>query len=286
MIGLDLFAPLEDPVARAFLFTWLAGLSTGVGALVVIFLPNSRALLAQAMAFAAGAMIAVSFVELLATAIDGVGLPIATGAFLLGAILTFGLDLLSPWLLSLTGVLRNGDKAAARKAQSLRIESSTTESAGERTHADSASRVALVATLAVALHNLPEGFAVFLGAYDSLQLGIVLMVAIAVHNIPEGMAIAAPVLRATGSRVRAFWAALASGLLEPVGAVVGGLLLTAFITPALVDFMLAFVAGVMVYVSLDELLPAAREQARSHAVALSLLIGMGLMLLTLMTLSP
>ncbi|HEY8489945.1 MAG TPA: ZIP family metal transporter [Dehalococcoidia bacterium] len=269
---------------QALLLTFLAGMSTAVGSLAVVVVPRSRSLLAQGMAFSAGAMIAVSFVELLGQAIDDVGTWSATGALLLGSLFTFGLDLLSPQLhrlgLDLESGHGRGPAVAALEAEAAGPAVAT------RPRAVNTTRVAVVATLAVALHNFPEGFAVFAGAYQSLQLGAVLTIAIAAHNIPEGMAVAAPVLHATNDRAKAFWAGTGSGLFEPLGAVFGALLLAPVLTPSLVAVMLAFVAGVMVYVSLDELLPAAREQAQEHEVALSLIVGIALMLATLAVLSP
>jgi ZIP family zinc transporter len=269
---------------QALLLTSLAGLSTGVGALVVALVPRSRSLLAQGMAFSAGAMIAVSFVELLGQAITDVGLWAASGALLLGSLFTFALDLLSPRLHRFGWAFGGEEHHGSRLAAVTEASSAVTAAAPVR--AVNPSRVAMVATLAVALHNFPEGFAVFAGAYQSLQLGAVLALAIAAHNVPEGMAVAAPVLHATDDRVKAFWAGTVSGLFEPLGALLGALLLAPVLTPTLVAVLLAFVAGVMVYVSLDELLPAAREQAQEHEVALSLIVGIALMLATLAILSP
>lgn len=274
---------------QALLLTLLAGMSTALGSLAVVVVPRSRSFLAQGMAFSAGAMIAVSFVELLGQAIDEAGTWAATGALLLGSLFTFGLDLLSPRLhrfgLNVHGHGNGGaDHHPVAALAAAEAEGGPPVTVRERTV--NTSRVAVVATLAVALHNFPEGFAVFAGAYQSLQLGAVLTIAIAAHNIPEGMAVAAPVLHATNDRAKAFWAGTGSGLFEPLGAVFGALLLAPILTPYLVALMLAFVAGVMVYVSLDELLPAAREQAQEHEVALSLIVGIALMLATLAVLSP
>jgi zinc transporter, ZIP family len=275
-----------DPFGQALLLTLIAGLSTGIGALLTIFLPRSQAILALGMAFSAGAMVAVSFVELLPQAVDAMGMLPATAAFLLGSLFTFGLDLAAPHLQGLFSFF--GHSATPRPSLALSdgpgVETYGA-SGGTSERLDSA-RLALVATLAVALHNFPEGFAVFAGTFQSLELGLALTIAIAAHNIPEGMAVAAPVLHATGSRARAFWAGLGSGLLEPLGAICGGLLLFSVMTTGVIGSMLAFVAGVMVYVSLDELLPAAREQAEARDVALSVILGIAFMLLTLAMLNP
>jgi ZIP family zinc transporter len=281
------FAPL-DPLGQALLLTLLAGLSTGIGALLTVAAPRSQALLAQGMAFSAGAMIAVSFVELLPAAASDLGMVGATAALLLGSLGGFALDLAVPHLHAM-GKAFGGAQSSRESALATEAHAGFSIALRAREEAVAGvnpARVALVATLAVALHNFPEGFAVFAGAAQSLQLGLVLAVAIAAHNIPEGMAVAAPVLRATGSRTRAFWAGTGSGLLEPLGAICGGLLLYPLLTSGLIGAMLAFVAGVMVYVSLDELLPAARVEASAHAVALSVMLGVAFMLLTLAALKP
>ncbi len=291
-------------LAGPLLLTLLAGLSTGLGALLVIVLPDARRWLGPGMAFAAGAMLAVSFVELLPGATLEAGSLGASGALLAGALFTFALDhFLLPRLRRISVASAKGQDHPATTvdpAASSGMMGSGLERWGHHEAAAAASaatatphvrgvdphRVALIATLAVALHNLPEGFAVFAGATQSLELGVVLAIAIAAHNIPEGMAVAAPVLQATRARKPALVTGTGSGLLEPLGGAIGWLLLAPVLTPALVSLMLAFVAGIMVYVSVDELLPAASVQAEPHEVTLSLTFGVTLMLLTLAVLSP
>lgn len=302
-------------VWQAALLTALAGLSTGVGALCVVLVPRSQVGLPPMMAFAAGAMLAVALVELFGQAALEVGLLPATSALLLGALATFALDQLALHGQRLGRLVKHAGAAArALAAPGLRAAAprlaavamaagpaglrpvavtwdqpepfpdspSPAQSAlAVRAGRARAARAALVALVAVALHNFPEGLVVFAGAYESLQLGAVLAVAIAAHNIPEGMAVAAPMLQATRDRTKALAAGFGSGLCEPAGALVGGLLLTPLLDGALVGLLFAFVAGIMIYVSLDELLPAAREHAADHTVTLSALLGGALMLATL-----
>jgi zinc transporter ZupT len=147
-----------------------------------------------------------------------------------------------------------------------------------------AAQTALLATLAVALHNFPEGLVLFASALESLPLGVFLAVAFAAHSIPAGMAVAASVLHATHDRRRALGLGLAAGLVGTLAAVVAGLLLSPLLTSAVVALMLAFIAGVLVYTSLDELLPAAREHLAGHDVALSLMVGVVFMFGLLATL--
>ncbi|MGO1684552.1 MAG: ZIP family metal transporter, partial [Brachybacterium sp.] len=145
-------------------------------------------------------------------------------------------------------------------------------------------RTGTVTAIALALHNVPEGFATFVAALQSLEVAIPVVAAIALHNIPEGLAVAVPVRRATGSRAKAFWLATMTGLAEPVGAVLGFLLLAPLLSGDGMGAILAGVAGVMVFVSLDELLPAAEETGEHHTVIYSLIAGMAVMAVTLLVL--
>jgi ZIP family zinc transporter len=145
-------------------------------------------------------------------------------------------------------------------------------------------RMGLFTALAIAIHNFPEGLATFLGALSNPRLGLSIAVAIAIHNIPEGLAVSAPVYYATQSRRTAFWVSFLSGLAEPVGGLLGYLLFRSFPNPLVFGLVFAGVAGVMVYVSLDELLPAAREYGDHHLAISSLMVGMAVMALSLVLL--
>ena len=146
-------------------------------------------------------------------------------------------------------------------------------------------RLGTVTALAIGLHNLPEGFVTFAGTLQDPSVGLALAVAMAVHNVPEGVAVAVPVRQATGSRCKAFaWAAF-TGIAEPLGALIGWLLLAPFLTPALLAAVFAAVAGVMVTVSLDALLPAARAAGGRAAALGGVLLGVAAMALSLDLLS-
>ena len=145
-------------------------------------------------------------------------------------------------------------------------------------------RMGIVTALAIAVHNFPEGIATFISALDSAKVGIAVAAAVAVHNIPEGIAVSVPIYFSTGSRKKAFWYSFASGLAEPVGAVFAYLLLMPFLTPVLMECTFAVVAGIMVYISLDELLPAAHQYGHSHLAIYGLVAGMAVMALSLILL--
>lgn len=143
-------------------------------------------------------------------------------------------------------------------------------------------RTGLFAAIAIAIHNFPEGLATFSAALLDPSLGIAIAVAIALHNIPEGIAISIPIFYATGSRKKAFMYAFLSGLAEPAGALVGYLILMPFFSPTTFGILFASVAGIMVYISLDQLLPAAQEYGEHHWSMIGLVAGMALMALSLL----
>jgi ZIP family zinc transporter len=143
-------------------------------------------------------------------------------------------------------------------------------------------RMGLFTALAIGIHNFPEGLATFTAALTSPELGIAIAVAIAIHNIPEGIAVSVPVYYATGSKKRAFWLSFSSGLAEPVGALVGYLILMPFLSPVMFGILFAAVAGIMVFISLDELLPTAEKYGEHHLSIYGLIAGMVVMAISLL----
>ena len=157
------------------------------------------------------------------------------------------------------------------------IDGEMVEKAHSAPHTGGARKIALFTALALAIHNFPEGLSVFVSGLEDLTVGVGVAVAITLHNIPEGMSVALPVYSATGDRRKAFiWASL-SGLAEPLGALVAYLLLAPYLTPSVVGAALAFTAGLMVYISLDELLPMAKEYGQEHYGIVGVFAGMALM---------
>jgi len=136
--------------------------------------------------------------------------------------------------------------------------------------------------LAIAIHNFPEGLATFTAALSDTHLGIPIAVAIAIHNIPEGIAVAVPIFYATGDKKQAFKLSFLSGLSEPLGALIGYIVLYRFINDIVFGFIFAAIAGIMVYISLDELLPSAEEYGEHHIAIYGLIAGMALMALSLL----
>jgi len=259
--------------------TLLAGLSTGIGSLIGLGSnPNSRRFLTLSLGFSAGAMVYVSLVEILPKArlvlqpLLGLRLGYAAAvlAFFVGIC---GMALIDRWLPvhDATGALQElqpGTKGTGDPARRRRL-----------------LRLGLFSAMAIGIHNFPEGLATFLGALTNPQLGVSIAVAIGIHNIPEGLAVSAPVYFATGSRRLAFWVSFLSGLAEPIGGLVGFVLFRSLPNPIGFGLVFAALAGVMVYVSLDELLPAARDYGDQELTILSLMAGMAVMAVSLVLLA-
>lgn len=274
----------------AFLLTLLAGGATSIGAaLGVLGRGTGPKTLAGGLGLSAGVMLYISFVELLpegaavlsaGETATGRGTALAVGAFFGGILVIAVLDRLVPEPV-------NPHEFAGRMdlehdvGQEVRT---AEEQAVDRALKARLMRTGMVTAVALALHNVPEGMAAFVAALQAPEIAIPVVAAIALHNIPEGIAVAVPVRRATGSRAKGFWLATMSGLAEPAGALIGIALLGPWLTGPGMGAILAAVAGVMVFVSLDELLPAAEETGEHHVVIYSLIAGMAVMAVTLLVL--
>jgi ZIP family zinc transporter len=140
----------------------------------------------------------------------------------------------------------------------------------------------MVSAMAIGIHNFPEGLATFTAALREPALGIAIAVAIAIHNIPEGIAVSVPVYYATGNKKKAFRLSFLSGLAEPIGALVGYLILMPFLNDVIFGILFAAVAGIMVFISIDELLPAAREYGEAHLSIYGVITGMIVMAISLL----
>lgn len=267
-----------ENILFAFLLTLLAGLSTAIGGLIsALSKKENHKFLAVSLGFSAGVMIYVSMVEIFFKAKDALvqdlgakpGYWVTAAAFFGGILIVAIIDKLIPKESNPHEVTKTGDIAAPKDAKSR----------------SKLMRTGLLTALAVGIHNFPEGLATFISALHDPAMGVPIAVAIAIHNIPEGIAVSVPVYYATGSKKKAFWYALLSGLAEPVGALVGFALLMPFLSNTLFGIVFACVAGIMVFISLDELLPAAEEYAEHHYSIYGLLAGMAVMALSLILLS-
>jgi ZIP family zinc transporter len=143
-------------------------------------------------------------------------------------------------------------------------------------------RMGMLTALAITIHNFPEGLATFTSSVKDPSLGIAIAVAVAIHNIPEGIAVSIPVYYATGDKKKAFRLSFLSGLSEPLGALIGYLILFRFFNDVVFGVLFAMVAGIMVFISLDELLPTAREYGEAHLSIYGLIAGMLVMAVSLL----
>ncbi len=258
----------NQAILFAFLLTLIAGLSTGIGSLIAFVAKRTNTnFLSFALGLSAGVMIYVSFMEMLPTSLDSL-----TEAFgqktgmlymilgLFGGIAVIALiDFLVP------------------KAQNPHEMHGVEEMRSNQR----LKHTGTITAITIAIHNFPEGVATFMSALTSLEVAIPITAAIAIHNIPEGIAVAVPIYHATGSKKKAFWLSFASGLAEPVGALIAFLFLMPFWSPVMNAIILAAVAGVMIFISLDELLPSAEKYGKHHHSIIGLILGMAVMALSL-----
>ena len=262
----------------AFMLTIFAGLATSIGALLAFFSKSKNyTTLSIGMGFSAGVMIYVSFVEILEkskvafTELYGQNVTaeaLALLCFFAGIALSALIDYLIP-----EDVNPHETKSEAQLLE-LKPQSSALNTA-------SLKRTGVFTALAIGIHNFPEGFATFVSALDDPKLGLAIAFAIAIHNIPEGMAVSLPIYHATGDKKSAFWYATLSGFAEPIGALVGFFLLLPFMGEATLGITFGLVAGIMVYISFDELLPAARVYGNAHTTIAGITLGMLVMALSL-----
>jgi len=258
-----------SPELYAFLLTLFAGLSTGIGGLIAFHRhARSKIFLTFSLGFSAGVMIYVSFVEIMPKAIESLSQVFAEKTGYIYAVLAFFIGI---------GFIALIDWLIPEKENPHEIPDDLDSESSKK----SLMRMGLFSALAIVIHNFPEGLATFVAAIDSLSLGISIAIAIALHNIPEGIAVAVPIYQATNSKKKAFSFAFFSGLAEPIGAVVGYFLLRAIFNDATFGFVFAFVAGIMVYISLDELLPTAEKYGKHHISITGLILGMIMMAVSL-----
>lgn len=262
---------LSNEVIIAFLLTLVAGLSTGVGGFIGILNGGSnKKFLALSLGFSAGVMIYVSMVELLPDAIEQLSTKHGGRLGMLYAVVAFFVGM------AVIGIIDRFVPEGANPHEPICNEKMCTVP-----FMQSSKKAGLMTAFAIAIHNFPEGMASFVSALQEPELGIPIIFAIAMHNIPEGIAVAVPIYYATASKKRAFFYSLLSGIAEPLGAVVGYLLLAPIISEELNFILFAFVAGIMVYISLDELLPSSREYGNEHTSIYGLTAGMFVMALSL-----
>ncbi len=259
---------MEDPntIAIAFFLTVLAGLSTGIGSTFAYFIKKPKMIyLSFSLGFSAGVMVYVSFVELLPQALYQVGEIMTITAFFIGILFIAMIDMVIPEKKNPHSFIGLSNGVASEFDKTLM-------------------RTGLFTALAIGIHNFPEGLATFGTALSDVKLGVVIALAIAIHNIPEGISVSMPIFYATKNKKKAFTYSFLSGIAEPIGAVIGFLILMPFLSGGVLYSLLAFVGGIMVYISLDELLPIAHKYGHGHTVIFGVVLGMLIMALSLLLL--
>jgi ZIP family zinc transporter len=284
--------------------TIFAGMATGIGSIIAFTASRTNyRFLSIATGFSAGVMLYVSFVEIFIKGLDSLtehygsywGNWLNVASFFGGMLLIGLIDTLIPAAENPHETHSESETAPLRDPSAPTPEftcADTEDQPGQHDHSQrdrKLMRMGLFTALAIAIHNFPEGLATFLAALHDPSLGIAIAVAVALHNIPEGISVSVPIYYATGDRKKAFVYSFLSGLAEPVGAAIAYIAILFFmgdsggvIPPQIMGILFGGVAGIMVYISLDELLPTSRAYGKGHDSLLGLIGGMAVMALSLL----
>lgn len=250
----------------ALVLTLIAGMATGIGGMIALFAKSTdKKFLSSALGFSAGVMLYISFAEMLPKSQEYLfagfgnvlGTWISCGALFMGMLLIMIIDNLIP------------SPESNLTAAKVGIKDSKLE------------RTGILMALAIGIHNFPEGLATFTSTLDNISLGAAIAVAIAIHNIPEGIVTAVPIYYATKSKKKGFLTACLSGLTEPLGAIIGYILLYPFLGDTLYGFIFSLISGIMVYISIEELIPMAREYDKGNSMIIGAILGMAVMAVSL-----
>ncbi|MBQ7018275.1 MAG: zinc transporter ZupT [Bacteroidales bacterium] len=283
---------VEGNFIMAFLLTLFAGMATGIGGAIILFVKRfSPKFLCATLGFSAGVMILISLVELFQEAREALSLEFGEHLGLFYTLVSFfgGMAIIA-LIDNLVPKESNPHEVNSMTIQvhdeAVGVQKAVISFADEEPLPDKSSpvqdgkkggkllRLGILSALVIAVHNFPEGLATFISAMDNVELGASIAFAIALHNIPEGIAVAIPIYYATQRKWRAVGYATLSGIAEPLGGVLGYLVLRSVLTPSLLACVLALVAGIMVYISLDELLPTAESYGQHHIAIIGVISGM------------
>ncbi len=244
-------------IGLPFLLSFLAGICTLLGCFILFFVKDfKKSYLSFFLGISAGAMIYLSFIELMPQAIKALGFLTSNITFFLGILFIGIIDLVAPHHF-INYCSKNGIKY------------------------DKLMLSGFMVAIGIAIHNFPEGIAVFMSSLGNARFGVLIAFATALHNIPEGVAVATPIYFATKSKTKAFLYTLIAGIAEPIGAIIAYVILQPYLSPIFLSYVFAFVAGIMVYISFDELLPSCFENSRGHTAIAGIVIGMLVMAMSL-----
>jgi len=271
-------------IILGLLLSFLAGLCTSIGSFIAIFLKKpSPKFISFIMGFSAGVMILISFVELLPESIETIGFEMGLLFFFIGMIIMFIIDVVVSHEYEFEDsieILINTNGQSKPHLHYGHRNRYRHQHHGEKKDVNLV-KSSIFIFFGVFIHNFPEGMATFIGTLTHVQLGILLTVAIALHNIPEGIAVAVPIYAYTLNKKKAFKWSFISGMSEPLGAILTWLILFPFINDFVLNIMLGAVGGIMVYISLDELLPMSRALAKEHYSIIGIITGMFIMAVSL-----
>lgn len=254
-----------DKMIIAFVFTLVAGLAMGVGGLLgFLGERKNKNFFYSTVGFAAGVMLYAAFMEVLPESIETLSETLGEEKGMLVALLGFFGGII---------FMLGTDKFCLTHHHHDHKHHHT------EGHDGAMYRMGIVTAIAIAIHNFPEGLAIFTSTLKSTNLGLSVTIAIIIHNIAVGIAISAPIFYGTGNKIKAFTVALLSGMSEPLGAIIGFWILKDYMNDAIFGVLLSIVAGIMIYISLDELIPSA-QKSEGHIGTYSLVLGMFVMALT------
>ncbi|HRR28675.1 MAG TPA: zinc transporter ZupT [Victivallales bacterium] len=291
----------------AITLTFLAGMATALGSVIAFFAKKTNyRFLSVATGFSAGVMLYVSFVEIFFKGLNNLserygehhGAWINIASFFGGILLIAIIDNLIPSAENPHEIHQQKESAPLHDQNAplpltgefaIMSKSLFTDDISQKEKLNKQLlRMGLFTAVAIIIHNFPEGLATFLAALQNPKVGTAIAVAIALHNIPEGISVSVPIFYATGNRKKAFIYSVLSGLAEPVGAVIAFSLIKFFLPSSdgiipkeLMGITFGVVAGIMVYISLDELLPTSRNYGKGHDSLIGLVTGMLIMAISL-----
>lgn len=268
---------MENKIILAFALTLFAGLATGIGSLIALLAKRTNTkFLSASLGFSAGVMVYVSMAELFAESKNSLSAFYGDKHGSLAAVLAFfgGIALIA--------VIDRLVPDYENPHELHTVEEMAKPDLQNHQHDKRLMRTGTFTALVLAIHNFPEGIATFMSGLQDISIGIPVAFAVALHNIPEGIAVSVPIFYATGDKKKAFKLSFLSGLAEPLGALIAFFLLRPFLNPSVSGITFAAVAGIMVFISLDELLPSAREYGRHHLAIYGFIAGMAVMAFSLL----
>lgn len=276
---------MSQNVLSAFIMTGLAGLTTLLGTVLLFFTKKTNTkFLSASLGFSAGAMIFISFVDIIPKSIDHLSTEFSDKQSLLYAILAFFGGMLILAIIDKLIPESNNPHEMTSEGDIEKVQVITQEEK-QKKDKDAIKKMGIFTALAITIHNFPEGIATFISSVQDPALGLPIAVAVAIHNIPEGISVAVPIYYGSGSKKQAFLYSFISGIAEPIGGLFAYFIFLENATPVTIGLVFAAVAGVMAFISLDELLPAAEEYGNHHTTIYGCIAGMAFMAFSLILLA-